>query len=64
VISLIWVLIASTRAFERPFSIAAMIPASWSVIVRASLTNGVSRHRRAQDSHSSSNRIVVLAGSR
>ena len=47
VISRICVLIASTRALERPCSIAAMMPARWAVIVLASLTNDGSRHRLA-----------------
>ncbi|MGZ6585387.1 MAG: hypothetical protein ACXVHX_13765 [Solirubrobacteraceae bacterium] len=36
----ICVLIASTRALDSPWLIAAVIPARCSVIVRASLTNG------------------------
>ena len=48
VISRIWVLMASTRALERPLLIAARIPGFWSVIVLASFTNGRRRQRRAQ----------------
>lgn len=40
-------MIASTRALERPCSIAATMPARWAVIVLASLTNGARRHRLA-----------------
>ena len=64
VISRIWVLIASTRALERPCSIAATMPARCFVIVLASLTNGARRQRRAHAIHSSSSLIAVSAGSR
>jgi hypothetical protein len=47
VISRSWVLTCSTRAFESPWRIAASMPARWSRIVRASLTNGSRRHRHA-----------------
>jgi hypothetical protein len=53
----IWVLTCSTRALDSPCSIAATIPARWAVIVRASLTNDPSRHRRAHAIHSSSSRV-------
>jgi hypothetical protein len=58
------VLIASTRALESPWRIAAVIPARWSVIVRASLTNGFRRQRRAHAIHRSSSLMAWSAGSR
>ena len=64
VISRICVLIASTRALERPCWIAATIPACWSVIVRASLTNAGRRHRRAHLIQASSSAIAAVGGSR
>ena len=50
----ICVLICSMRALESPCWIAARIPSRCSVIVRASLTNDGSRHRRAHVSQPSS----------
>jgi hypothetical protein len=64
VIIRICVLIASTRAFERPCSIAATIPARCLVMVLASLTNGARRQRRAHAIHSSSSAIAASAGNR
>jgi hypothetical protein len=49
---------------ESWFSIAAMMPARWSVIVRASLTNGARRDRRAHLIHRSSSAIAASVGSR
>lgn len=50
-ISLIWVLTCSTRAFDKPFVIAASIIFLRPVIVFASFTNGASRQRLAHFSH-------------
>jgi len=58
VISRIWVLIASTRALERPCSMAATMPVRWALIVLASLTKDGSRQRRAQAIQPSSSAIA------
>jgi len=60
----ICVLIASTRAFESPCSIAATMPARCLVMVLASLMNDVRRQRLAHAIHSSSSAIAGSAGSR
>jgi hypothetical protein len=64
VIIRIWVLIASTRALDRPCSIAATIAARCVVIVLASFTNDGRRQRLAHAIHSSSSLIASSAGSR
>ena len=57
-------LIASTRALERPWRIAATMPSRCAAIVRASFTKGFRRQRRAQASHSSGRRIAARGLSR
>jgi hypothetical protein len=47
----------STRAFESPWLSAASMPARWSRMERASLTNAGSRQRQAHFSQASSSAI-------